>query len=108
VAILADEFARRTTEQWLRLLRGAVPCGPVYTVEEALADEHAVSRDMIVNVEHPQFGRLRQVGNPIHVAGVTPRYQRAARLGEHTETILAGLGAYSPSEIADLRARGVI
>ncbi len=108
VALLAEEFGRRTTDEWLARLRGAVPVAPVYTVEEALADEHALARDLIVAFDHPEFGRLRQVGSPIHFADARPRYGRAARLGEHTESLLAELGGYSREEIATLRERGIV
>ncbi len=108
VAILSRELARRTTDEWLRLLRGVVPCAPVYSVEEALADEQALARDMVVEVEHPVFGALRQVGTPIKLGGATPVYRRAPRLGEHTDEVLAELGGFSPEEIRGLRERGVV
>ena len=38
VAILKARFAERTTEAWLARLRGRVPCAPVNTVAQALAD----------------------------------------------------------------------
>jgi crotonobetainyl-CoA:carnitine CoA-transferase CaiB-like acyl-CoA transferase len=37
IPLLAADFADRTTDAWLARLRGHVPCGPVYSVEEALA-----------------------------------------------------------------------
>ena len=107
IPLLASDFARRTTGDWLELLRGHVPCGPVYSVEEALADEHAIARDMVTGVDHPAFGWLRQVGTPLKMAGVTPVHRRAPRLGEHTDAILGEAG-YSAGEIARLRAAGVV
>lgn len=108
IELLAADFRARTTDEWLTLLRGHVPCGPVYSVEEALADEHAAARDMIIGYEHPDFGWLRQVGTPIKIAGVTPVYRRAPLLGEHTDEVLAALGGFTEGEIAALRARGVV
>ena len=107
IPLLASDFARRTTGDWLERLRGHVPCGPVYSVEEALADEHAIARDMVTGVDHPAFGWLRQVGTPLKMAGVTPVHRRAPRLGEHTDAILGEAG-YSAGEIARLRAAGVV
>ena len=106
--IVAAELAGETTDEWLAKLRGRVPVAPVYSVEEALADEHAIARDLIVTLEHPEYGVLRQVGNPIKIAGVEPSYRRAARLGEDTDDVLATLGGYSPAEIAGFRARGIV
>ena len=107
IPLLASDFARRTTGDWLERLRGHVPCGPVYSVEEALADEHAIARDMVTGVDHPAYGWLRQVGTPLKMAGVTPVHRRAPRLGEHTDAILTEAG-YSAGEIARLRAAGVV
>ena len=108
VPLLAEELARRTTDEWLVALRGRVPVAPVYTVDEALADEQAIARDLIVTLDHPEYGRLRQVGNPIKLAGVSPVYRPAARLGEHTDEILTRLGGFGADEIASLRRSGVI
>ena len=42
------------------------------------------------------------------MAGASPVYRRAPRLGEHSDEILAELGGYSSDEIARLRAAGVV
>jgi crotonobetainyl-CoA:carnitine CoA-transferase CaiB-like acyl-CoA transferase len=107
VPVLRAEFARRTTTEWLERLRGHVPVAPVYDVEDALADPQVLAREMVVEVDHPVFGRLREVGCPIKMDGVEPRYAAASALGADTAALLAeaGLGA---DEIAALRARGVV
>ena len=46
-------------EEWLDRLRGRVPCAPVNDVRQALADPQVLARDMIVEVEHPDFGPLK-------------------------------------------------
>ena len=77
-------------------------------LDEALADEHAEARGMIVSVDHPVFGSLTQVANPIKIAGVDPQYRRAAALGEHTDAVLTELGGFSEEELRALREGGVI
>jgi crotonobetainyl-CoA:carnitine CoA-transferase CaiB-like acyl-CoA transferase len=106
-AILKPLFRARRTDDWLARLRGHVPVAPVYDVEQALADEQVLARDMVIAVEHPVFGTLREVGSPIKVAGVAPRYAAAAALGADTEALLAEIGV-DGEEIAALRARGVV
>ena len=86
--LLEARFATRSTDEWLDRLRGRVPCAPVNDVRQALADPQVQARDMIVEVEHPDFGPLRQVRSPIRTEGEIRRPVRAPRLGEHTEAIL--------------------
>ena len=105
--ILRAEFLRHTTAEWIERLRGQVPIAPVYAVEEALADQQVLAREMVVAVEHPRFGRLREVGCPIKIDGVTPRYAPAAPLGADTAAVLAEIGV-SQEELHVLRARGVV
>jgi crotonobetainyl-CoA:carnitine CoA-transferase CaiB-like acyl-CoA transferase len=107
VPILRAEFRRRTTAEWLDRLRGHVPVAPVYDVEETLADEHVRAREMVIEVMHPVFGVLREVGCPIKMAGVAPAYRAAASLGADTAALLAEIGV-TPAELAALRARRVV
>ena len=105
--LLSDEFARRTTDEWLDRLRGHVPIAPVYSVEEALEDEQVLAREMVVELEHPIFGRIRETGCPIKIEGVVPRYVAAAPLGADTAAVLAEIGV-GPDELAALRTHGVV
>jgi succinate---hydroxymethylglutarate CoA-transferase len=107
VPMIEAEFLRRTTAEWLERLRGHVPIAPVHTVEEALADEQVLAREMVIEVEHAAFGGMREVGCPIKIDGLRPRYAPAAPLGADTETLLAEVGV-GPAELARLRAAGII
>ena len=106
--LLQARFATRTTEEWLDRLRGRVPCAPVNDVRQALADPQVLARDMIVEVEHPDFGPLKEVRSPVRTEGEIRHPARAPRLGEHTDQILREVLSYSDSTIARLRATGVI
>ena len=108
VAQLKHVMRTKTTAEWLALLRGHVPCAPVYSVEEALQDEHVRARDMVIEVQHPQFGRLREVGCPIKINDVTPRYEPASRLGADTDALLRALLGMADTEIEALRHAGAI
>jgi crotonobetainyl-CoA:carnitine CoA-transferase CaiB-like acyl-CoA transferase len=108
VPLLKRVMQTKTTAEWLEILRGHVPCAPVYTVEEALQDEQVVARDMVIEVEHPQFGSLREVGCPIKIEGVQPRYTAGARLGADTDDLLRSWLRMSPDDIRALRDQGAI
>ncbi len=108
IPILQERFRTRTTAEWLERLRGHVPCAPVNSVREALEDEQVRARDMIVEVEHPHFGTIREVAAPIKTGGAITRPARAPSLGEHTDSVLRDVLGYGRPTIAALRSKGAI
>ena len=107
VAAVQARFQERTTDEWLAALRGYVPVAPVYSLDEALADEHVAAREMVVDVAHPAFGLIQQLGCPIKVGGVAPNYRAGAALGADTAGVLAEVGV-DPEDLARLGAAGII
>jgi crotonobetainyl-CoA:carnitine CoA-transferase CaiB-like acyl-CoA transferase len=106
--ILRARFGERTTDEWLRRLRGRVPCAPVNTLAQALADAQVRARGMVIEVEHPRLGRLREVASPVRTDGVVAAPAPAPRLGEHTDAILRELLGYDATRVAALRAAGAL
>ena len=103
-------FRRRTVADWLERLRAAnVPAAPVNHFDGAFAEPPVAEREMIVEYEHPDVGRVRLPGNPIKFSGVNGTISKPApRLGEHTDAVLRELLALSAEEVATLRAQGAI
>ena len=108
LAELEPIFRTRTTAEWIALLRGQVPCAPVNSVAQALADEQVRYRNMVVAVEHPRYGTLREVGCPIKIDHLEPRYAPGAALGADTDAILRDWLGLSAGEIAALRQQPAI
>jgi crotonobetainyl-CoA:carnitine CoA-transferase CaiB-like acyl-CoA transferase len=110
VPLLERLFRSRTVAGWLERLRAAeVPAAPVNNLDRAFTEPPVAERQMIVEYEHPEAGRVRLPGNPIKMSGMARTISKPApRLGEHTETVLKELLALTPERIADLRAAGAI
>ena len=100
----------RTTADWLEQMRAAdVPCAPVNNVDGAFSEPPVAEREMIVEYDHPDVGRVRLPGNPIKMAGMPGTISKPApRLGEHTDEVLARLLGADAGEIARLRAAGAV
>ena len=107
---LSRRFMERTTGEWLSLLRGKVPCAPVNDVQQALKDEQVLAREMIVEVDHPEFGPLRQTATAIKVDGDVTEYEdrRGPGLGEDSAVILGSLLGYPEERVTELQKAGVI
>ena len=105
---LKPYFRAQPTAAWLNLLRGKVPCAPVNTLSEALQDEQVLARQMILDVEHPEFGLLKQVRTAIHVGDQPEHHDPGPALGADTNGVLHDLLGYSDEVIAELRRAGAI
>ncbi|HET9903988.1 MAG TPA: CoA transferase [Xanthobacteraceae bacterium] len=103
-------FRTRDLADWLQRLRAAdVPCAPVNNIDGAFAEPPVAEREMIVEYDHPDVGRVRLPGNPIKMSGMEGTISKPApRLGEHTERVLSELLKLSQQEIAALRAKGAV
>src|SRR5436853_1944416 len=99
----------RDRDEWYELLVKADVCvGKVYDIPEMVADPQINHRKMIVDVEHPTQGRVRQIGVAIKLSDTPGTIRSAAPTpNEHTEDVLKDLGM-SAAEIADLRKKRVV
>jgi CoA:oxalate CoA-transferase len=100
----------RTAADWLERLRAAaVPAAPVNNLDGAFAEPPVAEREMIVEYDHPEAGRVRLPGNPIKFDGMGRTISNPApQLGEHTDAVLRELLSLSSVRIAELRAQGAI
>ncbi len=98
----------RTTAEWLEALRGEVPCAPVNTVAQAVLEDQVAEGEMVLEMQHPQLGTVRQLASPIRVSGATPPRRVGPALGEHTDEVLRDYAEATDDEIAAWRKDGVI
>jgi formyl-CoA transferase len=110
VPLLEQIVRTRPVAFWTERLEAAgVPCGPINSIAQALADPQIVSRGLRIDLPHPLAGRVPLVGNPIKMSATPPSYDRPPPLlGEHTDEVLRDLVGCSEQEIRALREAGTI
>jgi crotonobetainyl-CoA:carnitine CoA-transferase CaiB-like acyl-CoA transferase len=108
LAILAPLFHAEGTATWLERLNAAdVPCGEIQDVASALDDPQTRARQAVVEIDHPELGRVRQVASPLRLSSAAAPLRRGPLLGEHTAEVLHELCGYSAEHIEELANAGV-
>ena len=103
------KFKTKTRDEWFEILKQTDICvAPVYSLEEALEDPHNVARDMVVEIDHPEVGKVKQVGIGTKLSA-TPGSVRstAPTPGQNTDEVLSSIG-YDADRIASLREKGIV
>src|SRR3990172_1735213 len=109
-SLLADIFAKRTTQEWCDALEAAgVPNGPINNLKQVFEEPQVIARGMRIELEHSLAGKVPLIASPMKFSG-TPLEHKAPppTLGQHTDEVLRGLPGFDDAEIARLRANGVI
>jgi alpha-methylacyl-CoA racemase len=106
-AEVAAVFRSRTREEWKAFNDERDCCiEPVLDLDEALDSELVGAREMVVELEQPELGRVRQVGHPVKFSRTPADPTRPApAFGEHTDEVLREAG-YSDAEIEELKGSG--
>lgn len=106
---LQKEFEKKKREDWERIFAGEDVCvTPVHDFKEAFEDPQTRAREMVLELEHPDFGTHRQPGFPIKFSDFSGKIRvRAPYLGEHNREILQSIG-YGEKDIEKLIGEKVI
>jgi CoA:oxalate CoA-transferase len=114
-----NKLVAEILERWLKtfpsrdaaiaaLEKERIPCAPVLTLNEAMAQPHLVERGTVRKVSDPQIGPFAIPGNPVRFSAWSDQAElKADLLGEHNEQILHELGL-SDDDIAQLYSEKVI
>ena len=102
-------FRTKTRDEWFELLKDKdIEIGKVYSIAELMNDPQIRHRQMIIEIEHPTEGMIKQTGIPIKLSATPGKIRRPSpSLGENTEEIMVELG-YNQSDVNQLRQEGVV
>jgi len=91
------------------LLQAGVPVGEVNTIDKIVEDPNVKLREMIVEVEHPQAGKVKITDSPIKLSLTPGKVEKASPLlGQHTEEILKKLLGFSKEKINSSKKEGIV
>jgi CoA:oxalate CoA-transferase len=108
--LLNEALSQRTTQEWVGEFDAiGLPCGPLNNIAQAAALPQVRAREMLVEVDHPQIGRLPLANTPVKLSrtpgGITGP---SPALGQHTDEVLGRLLGLAHGEIQRLRAAQVV
>ncbi len=105
--ILKEAFLSKTLDEWKPRL-GGIPVSPYQNLAEVVNDPQARENDFFVPFDHPTYGRIEVIANPVNLSE-TPATVRmpAPEFSQHTEEVLLELG-YTWEDIARFKQQGII
>jgi formyl-CoA transferase/CoA:oxalate CoA-transferase len=108
--LLDERLRAEPRAYWIeRLTAAGVPCGSVRDLHEVFSDPQVAARAMVAELEHAKAGMLKLVGTPLKFSE-TPGEIRTPppMLGEHTTGVLTRDLGLAATDVAALRAQGVV
>jgi crotonobetainyl-CoA:carnitine CoA-transferase CaiB-like acyl-CoA transferase len=108
-ALVTRALQKHGRAYWLGLLDDhGVPCTAVHSLAEMAAHPHTEASGMLMHYEHPHFGAMKGVAQPLRFDGErTPQRLAPPLCGEHSQEVLGELG-FSTDRINNLLQQGVI
>lgn len=109
ISELAKVFATKTRQEWVEFFQDKdIAFAPVNYLNETFSDPQVLHRHMLVEVEHPKLGKVKQTGIAIKLSETPGRIQNlGVAPGTNTDEILNHVG-FKEHEIADLRRQGAV
>jgi crotonobetainyl-CoA:carnitine CoA-transferase CaiB-like acyl-CoA transferase len=107
---VADIIRTRPRDHWIqRLAEVGVPYGDIKSVKEVCEAEQLSTRGMVVELEHPTAGAVKNILSPFRFEDMpTTDHTPPPLLGEHTTGVLGSLLGYSEERLRQLEAAGAI
>ena len=95
----------KSSAEWIDIFaNAAVPCGPIYSIDQVFADSQVKHLGIAQSVKKKDKSTLTLVGQPFLMSRTKSRIAAPPpTLGQHTDEVLKEFG-FKPKEIAALRA----
>ncbi|TRX55060.1 CaiB/BaiF CoA transferase family protein [Thalassomonas sp. M1454] len=108
--LVSAAFAQQNLDYWLDALNQAgVPCGPINTLDRVYAEPQVQHREMVMELNHANAPKVKQVANPIKFSQTKVEYKKAPPiLGEDTNNILTSQLGLSPEQLRELEKQKII
>lgn len=92
--LLEEIFAQADAADWLARFRAAgVPCAPINTYSQVLADEQVAHMGWVQPIALPNGVQTRTFGSPVRMGGASAAIRRGPpALGEHNDELLTPAG----------------
>ncbi|MFM0217178.1 MULTISPECIES: CaiB/BaiF CoA transferase family protein [Paraburkholderia] len=109
LAVVQPWVAGRPVADVLALLDSVdVPSAKVQRIDEVVADPQIVARGMVIEQDHPRFGKLRLPNLPFRFSDCDTSIREVGPdLGQHNEEVAQSLG-FSAAEIDAMQTDGVL
>lgn len=103
-------LSENTCQYWLTELEARrIPCAPVNSLSQALADTQVLHRNMVVDLKHPNGNMTKGPGNPIKLSRSCDQdFTPAPTLGQHTDEVMTQLLNLSVEQIQQMKQQGII
>jgi crotonobetainyl-CoA:carnitine CoA-transferase CaiB-like acyl-CoA transferase len=89
--VLDEAMSRKTTAEWLDILRGHLPAAPIYDVAQAIANPFVEIAGMVQVVPHPAKPDFRMLANPLRIDGKRLKQKVCSPLGADNEMLSKSL-----------------
>jgi hypothetical protein len=91
-----------------RLNGAGIPCGPIYSIDQAFADPQVQHLGIAQKVPSGALGEITLLGQPFTLSRTPNKLVSGApEYGEHTDAVLAEFG-FTPDDIAGFRRNGTV
>lgn len=109
-SIVSDWLTTRTRQEVFHLAEGEwrVPMGPLYELDEVLADPQLKERGFWVKVPADNHPELLQPGLPFVMSDATWEATPAPTPGAHNEEVFCRRLGLTPLELEELRSAGIV